>query len=66
MTLTVVHGGRIRRCKDVYCVLLPYKKKDIPFKLEYAIVCLDWDVISNGEKVVPSLSRTLFAVDVLP
>ncbi len=50
---------------DCYCLLLPFMKKGVTFQQEYAIVCSDWDVICNGKKDIPRLSRKSFEVDVL-
>jgi hypothetical protein len=50
---------------DCYCLLLPFKKKHKSFDQEYAIVCSDWDVICNGTKCFPKLSKQLFNVNVL-
>ena len=50
---------------DCYCLLLPFKKKHKSFDQEYAIVCSDWDVICNGTKCIPKLSKQVFSVNVL-
>jgi hypothetical protein len=48
-----------------YCLLLPFKKRNKTFEQEYAVVCSDWDVICNGTKCIPKLSKQVFSVNVL-
>ena len=50
---------------DCYCLLLPFKTKHKSFDQEYAMVCSDWDVICNGTKCIPKLSKQVFSVNVM-